>query len=105
MTWLYNCVTAPAFINSGSVGHLPGVDAASESELKSGIKTTQVQMRNGEPIYQNVPLRPPTASGSQPNLSGASDLLICLNLFIISAVEVRLFYFIIIFLLRFFRHS
>jgi len=61
--------TTPAFINSGSVGHLPAVDAPSESDVKSGIKSTQVQMRNGEPIYQNVPLRQPTATGSQPNLS------------------------------------
>ena len=44
---------APA--NSGSMSHLPVTQAQ-----------TEVPLRNGEPIYQNIPLRQP---GSQPNLS------------------------------------
>lgn len=43
--------------NSGSMSHLPVTQAQTE---------VSATLRNGEPIYQNIPLRQP---GSQPNLS------------------------------------
>ena len=66
-------------INTGSVGHLPTPHSAigmeNESSLvfptgDSGLHSEQhLQVKNGEPIYQNVPMR---QLGSNPSLSSTT---------------------------------
>jgi hypothetical protein len=54
-------INGVAPVNSGSMSHLPVTQAQTE---------VSATLRNGEPIYQNIPLRQP---GSQPNLSPSTS--------------------------------
>lgn len=54
-------VNGLATVTSGSMSHLPVVQAQAENSAT---------VRNGEPIYQNIPLRQPE---SQPNLSPSTS--------------------------------